>query len=315
MKKFDAFRIVSGLYTATANIELIGRLPAGAYNLIYDGQTDTIYYNPIHVNHDAIVDLPSKEYDSVVRDLTYFLRPETKDLFDKYGFVYKRSSLLHGRPGTGKTVLVNRIIRETIAKGGIVLFNPNPQLMSKAYEQLEELQSDTMTMVVFEEIDEILKRYESDLLSILDGEIQKRNVIYMATTNYIDRIPARIMRPGRFSTVIEVKYPTPEAREVYLKNKLGQDFDTKEWVKKSEGLSIDELKETVVSVQCLSMNLDDVIKRIKQIKKEAGDLSDEENEYYELDFGESSVSFEALEGIRRDMHSPQRLARLAPKRK
>lgn len=277
-KKYDMFRSLNGLHTATQTINTSLVLPAGAYELIYDSQNNVLYFKELVINHDSIVDLPSKEYDAVVRDITFFLKEETKERFNKLGFLYKRSSLLYGKPGTGKTVLIARIVREVISQGGIVLFNPNPDLIQSAFEQLDVLQPNTMTMVIFEELDELLKKHEGTLLSILDGEVQKNNVIYMATTNHIDQIPPRMLRPGRFSTVMEVKYPNDEAREVYLKAKLGADAEVKEWVKLSEGLSIDELKETVVSIACLLQPIEEVIGRIRKTKGHA-DEYEEEVEY------------------------------------
>jgi hypothetical protein len=41
------------------------------------------------------------------------------------------------------------------------------------------------------------------------------------------------------------------------------------WVKATDGLSIDELKESVLSVKCLNKPLKDSIKRIQETKKAA----------------------------------------------
>jgi SpoVK/Ycf46/Vps4 family AAA+-type ATPase len=111
----------------------------------------------------------------------------------------------------------------------------------------------------------------------LDGEIQKSNVIFMATTNHIDKIPARIRRPGRFSSIIEVGFPSEETRLFYLNKKLGGRSGLGLWAKKTEGFSIDELKETVLAVVCLSQDLDAVIKRVKA-NKDSIDYADQEKE-------------------------------------
>jgi len=62
--------------------------------------------------------------------------------------------------------------------------------------------------------------------------------------------------------VVEVLFPDAKCREHYLTVKLGRDANIAEWVEKTEGFSIDELKATVLEVKCLGVALDDVLDRI-----------------------------------------------------
>src|ERR1035437_384054 len=121
-------------------------------------------------------------------------------------------------------------------------------------------------MVIFEELDQLIENYETSLLNLLDGEIQKPNVIFVATTNFIDKIPTRIRRPGRFSSVIHVDFPTAITRHFYLTKKIGHSLELDGWVEKTKNFSIDELKETVLAVKCLGYNLDTIIDRIRTNK-------------------------------------------------
>ena len=254
-------------YPNQSGSEVSSKLPPGMYKLKFNSMTGEFWFDAFESKHDSIIDLPSKEYTQVVSEMEFFLRPETKAKFQKLGYLYKRSAILHGLPGTGKTVIVNRVAQKVIKDGGVVLFVDNPNLLELGFEVLTAIQPDITTLCIFEEFDSMLQQFESKLLSILDGEVQKENVMYLATTNYIDRIPARIMRPGRFSSVVEVKYPSPEARKKYLDLKLGEKFPhTSEFVEKSNGLSIDELKEIVQSVVVLEQPLDSVVGRIKETK-------------------------------------------------
>lgn len=243
-------------------------LPAGAYEPYYDSDYDRIVFNKLKLNSDNIVDLPSKEYDYVVSQMGHFLKPTTKAKYIDNGFLYKRSVLLHGRPGTGKTVIVNRITQEALKKDAIVLFNPDPRHMTMFFEALEATAPEKLTLVIFEEFDDLVANpnTEKSLLSILDGEVQKNNVIYMATTNYIDRIPVRMQRPGRFSSIVEVGFPSSEARAVYLQSKKVDKADIGKWVETTDGFSIDELKETVLAVRCLDEKLETVVGRLRDLK-------------------------------------------------
>lgn len=252
-------------FSPISEVDINNKLPPGMFEVkvTREGQ---VFFTKIKANHDSLVDLPDTEYDTVVGEIDLFMKPETREKFEKKGFLYKRSTLLHGLPGTGKTCIVNRVISKVIEEGGVALFCPNPAFLSEAFNILDSIQPDTRVMVIFEEIDETLKRHESELLNILDGEIQKQNVIYMATTNHIEKIPKRIRRPGRFSSVIEVKYPSPKTREYYLKNKFGVLENLQEWIEKTEGFSIDELKECVLAVHCLNYSLDSIADRVRANK-------------------------------------------------
>jgi hypothetical protein len=252
------------------NLPLVNPLPSGVYEFLYDYDNQQGWFKNIDTNYDKLVNLPSREFDEVVNEIGLFLNPETKEAYNRYGFLYKRSMLLYGEPGTGKTCLVNKVSEIVKNNGGIVLFNPNPSLLSKAYEYLNDVQPDVLTLVIFEELDQWLHNNEEEMLHLLDGEIQKSNVIYLSTTNFIDEIPKRICRPGRFSKLIKVDFPNNEARRAYLNMKLTEQdkqiHDVDKWVKVTENLSIDELKETVLSVCCLNQELTSVVKRIMDTK-------------------------------------------------
>jgi SpoVK/Ycf46/Vps4 family AAA+-type ATPase len=239
-------------------------LPPGAYTLAFDPGTGKLYFHQFEIASDKLLDLPTKEFHQVVDQIEVFLRPETRAKFEEYGYLYKRSALLHGSWGTGKTCMLARIAAYAQAKGAVVLFNPHPDLVTKALQQIDDIQPQTTVVVLFEELDKLMQKHEGSMLSILDGETQKNNVIYLATTNFINQIPPRILRPGRFSNVVEVGFPDAHCREYYLEHKLGKDgTDIRAWVKKTEGFSIDELKEVVLAVKCLSQPLDEVLERIK----------------------------------------------------
>lgn len=267
MKKYDKLVQLDNDFKPISDISVLNKLPPGMYEVSVNAQGD-IFFSKINTNHDELVDLPDTEYDQVIKEIQLFMQPQTKEAFEDNGFVYKRSTLLYGPPGTGKTCIVNRIAHSVINEGGVVLFSPNPGLLEESFKILDSIQPETRVMVIFEELDQLMVRYESELLNMLDGEIQKSNIIYVATTNYIDKIPARIRRPGRFSSVVKVSFPTANTRRFYLNHKFKNKVDVETWVSKTHGFSVDELKETVLSVLCLNADLDTVVARIKENKGE-----------------------------------------------
>lgn len=243
-------------------------LEPGAYKFSYNPMSGERMFTQFNPTSDDILDLPSAEYNRVIKEMGHFLNPKTKAKFKDTGFIYKRSALLYGLPGTGKTAIVTRVIRDVINSGGICLFIEDPRTIKLAYEVIDDLQPDTTVLTVLEEIDGMIHRFTDEpLLSILDGEIQKENVMYLATTNFVGEIPKRILRPGRFSSVVEVNYPNSEARLTYFNHKLGNRVSNiSEFVEKTSGLSIDELKEVVQSVYIFENSLDEVVDRIKFVK-------------------------------------------------
>ena len=271
-KNFNTYVQQGSDFVPRKDVAVSNKLTPGLYHVRQNEFTGEIFFSKTSHNHDNIVDIPSKEFTQVVSEMDLFLKPGTKEKFKEHGFLYKRSALLHGLPGTGKTCIVNRVAAEVIKGGGVVLFNPDIRLIQGAFEILEDVQPESMTLVIFEEVNEILNRYEEQLLSILDGEVQKNNVMYLATTNFLEEIPARICRPGRFSSIIEVGFPDAAARAVYLGTKLKDKAKIAAIVEVTDGFSIDEVKETVLATECLNQTLFAVIDRIKVTKGMAATL-------------------------------------------
>ncbi len=258
--------------------ETVPVLSAGSYKVEYIEKYDFLSFEPMNLNSDAILDLPSKELTQVVKEMKQFLLPEIKSKYSNMGFLYKRSCLLHGRPGGGKSMIVNRVAKEAIKTGAVVLFCSNPEYLVKAFAALNDTQPNVLTLVILEEFDSAIKDYgQEPFLVLLDGQIQKPGIIYLATTNYIEKIPARLRRPGRFSSIIEVGTPNAAARRMYLETKLGNEYaEMDSWVHHTEGLTVDELKEMVQAVEILGADFQETLKRIKELSDEPEDNDGED---------------------------------------
>lgn len=251
------------------------KLASGVYNVAQYGMNpDNFLFKKRDFVTDDIVDLPSPEYTKIINMFSHFMKDSTKKLYNDLKYIYKRSVLLYGRAGAGKSVCVNRVSRDVLAKGGIVLWGEDVYILKRALSALNNTQPDDLVMVVFEEFDSLAKRYENDLLSLLDGQNQKNNIIYMCTTNFIDQIPKRLRRPGRISMTVEVKLPIMEARKMFIENKCGKLLehltpeDVVELANATEGLTIDELKEFLQSVVIFKEDPDAVLERLKEFSED-----------------------------------------------
>lgn len=273
---YTAFaKLGEGKY-ASSTMTQVKRLESGVYKVAYSEMGDVTVFSKQYTNYDKLIDLPGTAYDKVVTEINTFLESATKALFDKFGFLYKRSFLLHGKPGGGKTCIVNRVSEKVISAGGLVFLVDNPSHLAEAFKVMNELDPGRLILVILEELDTLLARHEKNLLLLLDGEIQMNNIIYIATTNYLDKVPQRILRPGRFSSIVSVGWPNSQARKVYLSTKFDDANVVDEWAAATHGLSIDEIKETVLAVCCLKQDRTATINKILSIKKSTGDYDEYE---------------------------------------
>ena len=281
MHKYTHLIRIENLIKGVKDVEVFDKLRSGMYTVEYIQQTGEVALIPMKTTHDDLMRLPDTEFDAIERKMEMFLTEDCKARFKKRGYMYKISWLLHGRPGTGKTCIVNRLSQMVMEKNGIVLFNPDPRFIEGVYALLEQTNPDSLVLIVFEEMDETLRRHEGELLNVLDGEVQRDKTMFVATTNFIDRIPKRILRPRRFSSVVEVKEPSKAARSAYIKQKLSDYKNVSHLIEATDGLTIDEIGEVVRSVDCLGEDLDETVARIKHTLSLGKDQAERKNAFVE----------------------------------
>jgi len=173
--------------------------------------------------------------------------------------------LLHGPPGTGKTMLAKAVANETdatfIKMAGSELVRKFIGEGARLVRDLFELASERQPAIIFiDEIDAIAaKRTESktsgdaevqrtmmQLLSEMDGFDDRGEIRIIAATNRFDMLDRAILRPGRFDRLIEVPNPDVEGRERILEihtaeMNLGAGVDLGAFAAETEGLSGAEL--------------------------------------------------------------------------
>jgi AAA+ superfamily predicted ATPase len=257
----------NGKYRAAART--VANLPSGVYKIEQD--ESGLYLQLQDVISDNIVELPETANTHVLGGMKKFWT--RKDHYKKFGFVYKRGVLLWGPPGSGKSVTINLLMKELISFNGIVLLCGHPEYLAHMMQRVRQMEPDRPIIVVLEDIDEIIEKHgEHAILSMLDGENQIANVVYVATTNYPERLGARIVnRPSRFDERIKVGMPSDAARKTYLQfataaMEVGMtEEDINKWVRDTESFSIAHLRELVAAVYCLDQDYKVTLKRLRSM--------------------------------------------------
>jgi proteasome regulatory subunit len=155
--------------------------------------------------------------------------------FEDVGIEPPSGVLLHGPPGTGKTMLAKAVANQTdatfIKMAGSELVRKFIGEGARLVRDLFELASEREPAVIFiDEIDAIAaKRTDSktsgdaevqrtmmQLLSEMDGFEERGEIRIIAATNRYDMLDRAILRPGRFDRLIEVPNPDWDGRERIL---------------------------------------------------------------------------------------------------
>ncbi|NTU78734.1 MAG: CDC48 family AAA ATPase [Chloroflexales bacterium] len=152
--------------------------------------------------------------------------------FDYVGVRPPKGILLHGAPGTGKTLLAKALARESEAN---FISVKGPELLNRWVGESErgmreifrKARQAAPCIIFFDEIDaiapprggsnnDVTERMVSQLLTELDGIEALKGVVVLAATNRIDRVDAALQRPGRFDFLVEMPRPDVTARRAIL---------------------------------------------------------------------------------------------------
>lgn len=217
---------------------------------------------------DELIRLPDAASDKVLHHIEEFWA--LKEKFTAAGYLHKRGILLWGPQGSGKTAAVMQTIKQVTELGGVALIGDYPPEDRAAIRLLRSVEPDRPIVVVYEDVDELVYRYgDRTLTEVLDGEANVDNVLFIATTNYPERLPARLLnRPSRFDVVELIGLPNENARVTFLKAKTKlTPSEIRAWAKATDGLSIAHLKELIILVTIYGQTLDGAVDRLKNMAK------------------------------------------------
>jgi transitional endoplasmic reticulum ATPase len=228
------------------------------------------------------------------------------EIFARLGIEAPKGILLHGPPGSGKTLIARAVAQETQAE----FFHINgPEIMQRHYGESEEklrsifekAQKNAPAIIFLDEIDtlaprrektegEVEKRIVAQLLALMDGLQSRGQVVVMGATNIPNALDPALRRPGRFDREIAIQVPDEKGRleilGIHSRNMpLAGDIDLNIWSKKTHGFVGADLKAL-----CQEAGLH-TLRRIRpELELEKGTVTPEflENLFVELvDFEEA----------------------------
>jgi len=204
-------------------------------------ESTEVVFNPEAVEVKEEEEIPDISYEDVggldeeikkVREMIE-LPLKHPELFERLGIEPPKGVLLHGSPGTGKTLLAKAVASETNSNFYVI---NGPEIMSKFYGQseanlrkiFEDAEKNAPSIIFLDEIDAIAskreethgdveKRVVAQLLGIMDGLKSRGKVVVIAATNIPNALDPALRRPGRFDREIEVGVPGKEGRLNILK--------------------------------------------------------------------------------------------------
>jgi len=202
---------------------------------------------------EFVAELPETSFDDVggLESVKETLRQAVewprayRDLFDATATDPPTGILLHGPPGTGKTMLARAVASESgvnfVRVAGPELFDQYVGESERAVRKLfERARQAAPTVVFLDELDaiasrrgdtqEVTERVVSQLLTELDGAAADPNLMVLAATNRLEAIDPALLRPGRLERHVLVPAPDEAARKAILSVKtrdkpLSEDVD------------------------------------------------------------------------------------------
>lgn len=206
----------------------------------------SIVCNQINKVYKSFDTLYLQKNDQFVLQSTLSRFKDKKEIFETLGIPYKLGILLHGLPGCGKSSVITAVasyLQRDIFYVDLSNVSTNEDLKS-LFKHINTQQNKN-GIIVMEDIDTmceiVLKRSEtfngtsSDgkltldcLLNLLQGTLMEDGLIFIATTNHLEKLDPAFYRDGRFDVNINMKpcdeYQMQNIYTKFFKRKIPEEY-------------------------------------------------------------------------------------------
>lgn len=179
-------------------------------------------HTKIQKREESSLIIKENDKKSFIEDITKFIKSSAE--YDHYGIPYKRNYLFYGKPGTGKTSLVNVIANKFDRNINVISFSVD--LTDEDLYRAISIINGSTSILLLEDIDCIFQDRQTDsnksrvsfsaLLNVLDGVTNIKGLITIITTNYVKELDKALLRPGRIDMMIEFTIINREQIEGFL---------------------------------------------------------------------------------------------------
>ncbi len=220
--------------------------------VVHGQAMDLHFLKPVHIGEEDII-LEEDVHSILRRNVLEFYA--NRKALREIGLPGKRGLLFYGPPGTGKTYTTKYLAGHLSGVTTLVVSGTALRHVKAVCNAARFLQP---TLVVMEDVDLVFSSREAnlasaplgDLMDELDGFGGDDEIIYILTTNAIERVEVAIKdRPGRISQCVYFGAPTAALRQRYLERLLHpyatRDVDSRKLATQNDGCTQAFLKELV----------------------------------------------------------------------
>jgi ATP-dependent 26S proteasome regulatory subunit len=232
---------------------------------------------------DKLVEFKTGIVSKVIEQTNNFFSPESRIAYEELKISHKMGVLFYGKAGTGKTSTCTLIMKTLAETHNAVCFDCTGKRIDFVIHCVKEVRKvqDNPIVLFMDEFEASVKAEEESYLTFLDGTDSIDNLIFIACTNYLEKIPNRIKnRRSRIKHLHNINSLPDAVYKEYILDRvpsMNPETITKfVYLAAENGLTIDELKHALIDYRIEKVSVDKAVKgaidfnsnETKEIKKE-----------------------------------------------